>query len=293
MKVICITGATGQVGKEFQNLESEFSGFKFLFAGKFELDITNPQYVADFFRKNKVDYLINCAAYTAVDKAEDEPELARAINVEGARELAQSCLIRNIPLIHISTDYVYHGDGNHPLLETDATHPQGVYASTKLEGEKVAMAIHPMTTIIRTSWVYSNYGHNFYKTMLRLSTEKSELNIVNDQIGTPTYAKDLATTILTMIQKVESEEVPFIQLRGIFNFSNEGETNWAEFASEIFSLTGAQTKVNPIATSAYPTKATRPAYSLMDKSKIKKTFGIEIRDWKEALKECVEGSNTK
>lgn len=288
MKVICVTGATGQLGKEFQNLESEFPDFKFLFAGKFELDITNPQYVADFFRKNKFDYLINCAAYTAVDKAEDEPDMARAINVDGVRELAQSCLTRNIPLIQLSTDYVYHGDGSQPLKETDSTNPQGVYAQTKLDGEKMALTIHPMTTIIRTSWVYSNYGHNFLKTMLRLATEKEELNIVNDQIGSPTYAKDLAKAILTMIQKVENGEVPAIKMRGIFNYSNEGQTNWAEFATEIFTLTNQETKVHPIPTSEFPTKAARPAYSLMDKSKFKETFGIPIRNWEVALKDCID-----
>ncbi|MEZ4948147.1 MAG: dTDP-4-dehydrorhamnose reductase [Saprospiraceae bacterium] len=289
MRTILVTGATGQVGKEFQFLEEHYPQFKFIFAGKFELDITNPQYVADYFRNNRFDYLINCAAYTAVDKAEEEQEMARQINVEGVRELAQSCLTRNIHFFQLSTDYVYHGEEQKAFTETDKTNPQSVYAKTKLEGEKVALAIHPMTTIIRTSWVYSTYGHNFVKTMLRLSEDKKELNIVNDQIGTPTYARDLAKAILTIIDKVEKEEIPSIKMRGIYNYSNEGITNWAEFAEEIFKITGRDIKVNHIPTSNYPTPAKRPPYSYMDKSKIKETFGLEIRDWRDALADCLKG----
>lgn len=287
MKTILITGATGQLGQEFQVLTEKFPGFNFIFAGKFELDITNPQYVADFFRKNRFDYCVNCAAYTAVDKAESEPDLAFALNVDGVRELAQSCITRDIPLIHLSTDYVYHSEPGRPFRESDKTDPQSVYARTKLEGERVAMAVHPMTMVIRTSWVYSSFGHNFVKTMLRLARERDEIKVVNDQIGTPTYARDLANAILTMIQKVEDEEVPSVHLRGIYHYSNEGETNWYEFAKAIFALRGLDVKLSPVTTAEFPTPALRPPYSVLDKTKIKTTFGLEIPDWMESLKDCL------
>lgn len=287
MKTILVTGATGQVGQEFQVLESQYAEFRFLFAGKFEMDISNPQYVADYFRKNKVDYCVNCAAYTAVDKAESEPEAAYQINVEGVKQIAQSCLTRDIPLIHLSTDYVYHGQPGRPFRESDKTNPQGVYARTKLEGEKMALAIHPVTTIIRTSWVYSSFGHNFVKTMLRLAKERDEIRVVNDQIGSPTYARDLAKAILTMIRKVENEEVAFIKLRGIYHYSNEGATNWYEFAKKIFELRGIEIKLTPIETKDFPTPVQRPPYSLLDKTKIKETFDLQIPEWQVSLEKCL------
>lgn len=288
MKTILIAGATGQVGQEFQAISSAYPEFRFYFAGKFELDITNPQYVADFFRTQRIDYCVNCAAYTAVDKAESEEQQAFAVNVEGVRHLAQSCLTRNIPLIHLSTDYVYHGKAGRPFRESDPTNPQGVYARTKLEGEQMALTIHPMTTILRSSWVYSSFGHNFVKTMLRLAKEHAEIRVVNDQIGTPTYARDLAKAILSMIHKVESEEVAPVKLRGVYHYSNEGATTWYDFAKAIFESKNIDITVIPVSTEDYPTPARRPLYSVLDKSKIKEAFGLVIPEWQESLRDCLE-----
>ena len=288
MKKILVTGAAGQVGKELQELEAKYPQYQLLWTDVFELDITNPQFVADYFRKNQPDYCINCAAYTAVDKAESNEETAHKINVTGPKELAQSCLTRNIPLIQISTDYVYHADPGRPFKEDDPTNPQSVYAKTKLEGDKIALAISPMTCVIRTSWVYSSFAHNFVKTMLRLAGERDKLTIVSDQIGTPTYAADLASAMMQMIDKVEKGEVNSSKLRGIYHYSNEGVTNWAAFAKEIFDQRNLKTEVVPIPTTDYPTPAKRPPYSVLDKSKIKEIFGLEIPEWQDSLKKCLE-----
>jgi len=288
MKKILITGAAGQVGKEFQELESKYPQYKFLWTDVFELDITNPQSVATYFRTNKPDYCINCAAYTAVDKAETDTEKAHAINVVGPKELAQSCLTRNIPYIQLSTDYVYDSNPGRPFREDDPTNPQSVYAKTKLEGDEIALTIHPMTTIVRTSWVYSSFAHNFVKTMLRLAKDRDKLTIVADQIGTPTYAADLASGIMQMIDKVENGDVNPVKLRGIYHYSNEGVTNWADFAKEVFKIRDLKTEVVPIPTTDYPTPAKRPLYSVLDKSKIKEAFGLEIPKWEDSLKKCLE-----
>ena len=292
MTNILVTGANGQVGKELQELASDFSEFQFVIAGKEDLDITNLEDVSDLFDKSNFDYCINCAAYTAVDKAESEPEKAYAVNVTGVKNLGHCCRKHQVHLIQISTDYVYHGDQKTPFKETDKTNPQGIYAHTKRIGDEIAEQLDPFFTIIRTSWVYSSFGHNFVKTMLRLGSEKEELNIVADQVGTPTYARDLAKAMLTIIQKVESGSVDREKLTGIFHYSNEGQTHWADFAKAIFSIKNIDCKVNEIGTADYPTPAKRPPYSVFDKTKIKTTFEIEIPDWQTSLKKCLQKLNS-
>ena len=288
---ILVTGANGQVGQELKTLSGDFSNFDFVFVSKNELDITNQAQVNAFFQNDQFRYCINCAAYTAVDKAESEPETAYNVNVNGVKNLAQACSVNKTHLIHLSTDYVYHKNQNTPFKETDPTHPQSIYAHTKRVGDEVAEQIDPLYTIIRTSWVYSTFGHNFVKTMLRLGQEKESLNIVSDQIGTPTYALDLAKAILTIIQKVENDEIEKEKLTGIFHYSNEGQTKWADFAKSIFEFKNINCKIFKIETSDYPTPAKRPPFSVLDKTKIKTTFNIEIPDWKDSLKHCLKKLN--
>ena len=291
MTNILVTGANGQVGQELKVLAKEFPDFRFVFAGRNQLDITDQKKVSSFFKKNEFQYCINCAAYTAVDRAESEPEMAYNINVNGVKNLAQSCLKQKVHLIHLSTDYVYHSDQKTPFKETDPTHPQSIYAHTKRVGDEVAEQINPFFTIIRTSWVYSSFGNNFVKTMIRLGNEKDELNIVSDQVGTPTYAFDLAKVMLTIIQKVEMGLVEKENLTGIFHYSNDGKTNWAEFAKTIFNIKNIACKVNEIETADYPTPAKRPPFSILDKTKIKNTFEIEIQHWKKSLEACFQKLN--
>ena len=291
MKNILVTGSNGQVGQELKILAGEFPDFHFVFVSKNELDITEREKVRAFFDKNEFHYCLNCAAYTAVDKAESEPEMAYNVNVNGVKNLAENCLKHQVHLIQISTDYVYHSDQKTPFKESDPTHPKSIYAHTKRIGDEIAVQIAPLFTIFRTSWVYSIFGHNFVKTMLRLGKEKNELNIVADQSGTPTYAHDLAKTILVIIQKVESGEVEKERLTGIFHYSNEGATNWAEFAKAIFELKNIDCQVNEIETADYPTPAKRPPFSVLDKSKIKETFNITIPHWKNSLEICLQKLN--
>lgn len=283
-----MTGTNGQVGQELKTLAASFPEFHFVFASKNELDITDEQAVAGFFANHRFKYCINCAAYTAVDKAESEPEIAYKINVTGVKNLAESCRRHGVHLFQLSTDYVYHGDQNRPFRETDATHPQSIYAHTKRVGDEIAGQIDPLYSIIRTSWVYSAFGNNFVKTMIRLGKERDEINVVSDQSGTPTYAADLAEALLTMIQKVENGLVEKEKLSGIFHYSNEGQTNWADFAEAIFHIKKIDCKVNKIATETYPTPAKRPPYSVLDKTKIKASFGIKIPHWKASLEKCLE-----
>ena len=287
MHNIFVTGAKGQVGQELQNLAVQFPHFSFVFYDIEELDLTDAIAVKDFFQKHEFDYCINCAAYTAVDKAEDQPELAQKVNVDAVYHLAQACLLHHISLIQLSTDYVYHNDLNTPLTEDAPTKPQSVYAKSKLQGEEIAKKILPSCTIIRTSWLYSSYGRNFVKTMLNLGQQRTSLNVVFDQIGTPTYARDLASAILSIIDKVENNQISSSALTGIYNFSNEGITSWYDFATSIFELGQIDCKVYPILSSEFPTPAKRPPFSVLDKSKIKSVFDMEIPHWKESLKECM------
>jgi dTDP-4-dehydrorhamnose reductase len=287
MATILITGANGQVGNELQFLAAQYSHFQFFFTDYEVLDITNQEAVLSFFETHFIDYCINCAAYTAVDRAEEEVEKANAINVKGVENLALACQKNDAVLLHLSTDYVYHNAQNRPFVETDATAPQSVYARTKLQGEQIAQAIHPLTMVVRTSWVYSTFGHNFVKTMLRLGKERPELCVVFDQIGTPTYARPLAKTMLDIITQAETGVVPKTQLQGIFHYSNEGVTSWYDFALAIVELAQISTSVIPIETKDYPTAASRPPFSVLNKAKIKQTFQLDIPHWRESLKDCL------
>ena len=280
--VILVTGSSGQLGQSLKSISANYSGCRFHFADSVEADITNKNSLNTIFNNIKPDYCVNAAAYTAVDKAESEPEKANLINVIGARNLAETCHAYNTVLIHISTDFVFDGSKNTPYNETDVTNPQGVYGQTKRDGELEITAILKKHYIIRTSWLYSAFGNNFMKTILRLSQERNELNVVNDQIGTPTHAVDLADAVLQIIKFHSKNQAN--ALFGIYNFSNEGKASWYDFAREIFRLHNVSINLQPILTAQYPTPAKRPEYSVLDKSKIKKAFAIPIDSWEDALK---------
>lgn len=280
MQNILVTGSNGQLGRSIQEVANDFPDISFVFADKKVLDITKQGAVDDFFDRHSFDFCINTAAYTAVDKAEEEKDLAYLVNVTAVKYLAKACKKQGTKLIHFSTDYVY-ADYNRPLLETDDTNPLGIYSRTKLEGELVLRDILPDSCVIRTSWVYSPYGHNFVKTMLRLSKERKTLSVVYDQIGTPTYAPDLAVAILSILSKPENAE----KLSGTFNYSNEGVASWYDFAKAIFEITESSCQVIPITSDGFPTAAKRPFYSVLNKQKFKDTFGLSIRHWREALED--------
>ena len=278
--VVLVTGASGQLGQALQFIQPKHSDIQFIFASSTDLDITNEEKVTSFFESNEIDFCINTAAYTAVDKAESESEKANAVNVIGPENLAKACNASGATLIHISTDFVFDGTSSKPYSEEDTTNPIGVYGQTKLDGEKKVADNCDKYFIIRTSWVYSQFGNNFMKTMLRLAQDRDTLNVVNDQIGTPTNAVDLAEAIVAIIKHPNSSKE---QNSGIYNFSNEGICSWFDFAKEIFRINAIPITVNPIPTEAYPTPAKRPAYSVLDKSKIKAIFDINIKPWQESL----------
>lgn len=284
MKTVLVTGSDGQVGTCLKEVVKLTEGILFIFTNSNELDITNKESAFSFFTDKNIDYCINCAAYTAVDKAESEIEKATKINVEGVRNLADICKENNVILIHISTDFVFEGTKTTPHLETNRTNPQSIYGSTKLQGEEVIKSILKKYFIVRTSWLYSEYGHNFIKTMLKLGKEKDELSVVNDQSGTPTYAGDLAEVIMKFI---ENSDIPF----GTYHYSNKGVTTWYEFAKEIFTESKISIKLKPITTNQYPTAAKRPKYSALDSSKIRKVLNIEISFWKKSLKRVLKKIN--
>ena len=279
-KTILITGANGQLGTEFRTLEKDFPAFNFLFVSRDELSIDNADAVNDFFAKNKIDVCVNCAAYTAVDKAETEEELAFAINATAAGNLAATCKQHGAKFIHVSTDYVFAGNGTEPYKEDDDTHPINVYAASKLKGEEEVLQNNTDAIIIRTSWVYSSFGKNFVKTMMRLMSDKESIGVVADQMGSPTYAADLAEAIMQIINKNN-----FVS--GVYHYCNGGVISWFDFASEIKAQLNSNCVVNPIATEAYPTPAMRPHYSALDTYKIKETFQILIPEWKESLAKCM------
>ena len=285
--VILVTGANGQLGQAIRKASKDNAEMTFFFADSDILDITNPENCESIFKEIKPDFCVNCAAYTEVDKAESEEEKAYNINVIGAKNLAESCKKHDAILIHISTDFVFDGEKNIPYTEEDQPNPKSVYGATKLQGEQEVQKILERYFIIRTSWVYSEFGNNFYKTMLRLASERDSLNVVNDQIGTPTNANCLAKAIIQMVESEvrspKSEEKILNPNFGLYNFSNEGFCSWYDFAKKIFEINNIKIELNPIPTSAYPTPAIRPKYSILDKSKIKKTFGIEIKSWENAL----------
>ena len=284
-KSILVTGANGQLGSEFHQLSGLYSNYTFTFISRNELDLSNSDAIQHWFVDKTFDVIINCAAYTAVDKAESEQALAREINTTAVDTLARIAKEKDSSLIHISTDYVFDGKNFKPYCETDPTNPQGVYGQTKLEGEQAMLAINPAKSIIiRTSWVYSSFGNNFVKTILRLGKEREELGVIYDQVGTPTYARDLAQAILSIIQH------PILKAKKsteIYHFSNEGVCSWYDFALSIFELSDIHCTVKPIETLDYPTPAKRPHYSLLNKAKIKNTFDIIIPYWKDSLQECL------
>lgn len=283
---LLVTGANGQVGKSLLYLKNQYTQFDFFVLSKDELDITDTKVVDIAFQKYQPHYCINCAAYTAVDKAETQIELAKAINITGVENLTKASQQRATRFIHLSSDYVYHNHCNRPLIETDPTQPKGKYAQTKLEGDLQALK-YPATIILRTSWVYAPFGHNFVRTMLRLGQTRATLSVVDDQIGAPTYSIDLAVTILNIIQKIESQNIAIESISGVYHFSNEGICSWYDFAVSIFEISGIKCKVIPIPTKEYPTPAPRPAYSVLNKAKIKTTFGLEIPYWRHSLKKCL------
>lgn len=288
MKNILITGANGQIGRELHHFAPQYSGFNFVWTDYEELDITSQEQVLQFFQDKQIDACINCAAYTAVDKAESNQETAHKVNVLGAQYLAEACAVKQLPLFHYSTDYVYHSQQNTPFKETDETAPKSVYASTKLEGEKAALAANPNTMVIRTSWVYSSFGHNFIKTMLRLGKDRDQLNVVFDQVGAPTYARDIAAATLNILDRLAKGDLEATAIQGIFHYSNEGVTSWYDFALAIFEIAGLSCQVNPIESKDYPTPAQRPPFSVLNKEKIKETFGIQIPHWRTSAKACIE-----
>ncbi|KKN56479.1 hypothetical protein LCGC14_0571690 [marine sediment metagenome] len=288
-KTILVTGSTGQLGQSIKTVIAEDlddAGYEFVFAHREQLDLSNATSITNFFEHNTFDVIINCAAHTAVDKAESEPELANQINHLAVQQLAEIAQRHNAKLIHISTDYVFNGQQYRPYIETDHVEPQGVYGLTKLNGEQaIQNTMDNNAIIIRTSWVYSEYGNNFVKTMLRLGKERDSLNVIFDQVGTPTYAQDLAKAIMSIVQSPVFNQTQF--QTNIMHFSNEGVASWYDFANTIFELSHIECQVTPIETKDYPTPATRPHYSVLNKTKIKDSFNLTIPYWKDSLKQCL------
>jgi len=281
---ILVTGGNGQLGSELKQLSGNYP-FEFVFIDVNDLDLLNDRAVSDFFNKNTFNYIINCAAYTAVDKAEEDKEICRKVNADAVRLLAQLSKKHHARLIHISTDYVFDGEFNQPVDETAVPKPLSVYGATKLEGEKYVLGELSDAYIIRTSWVYSTFGKNFVKTIGGLAKTRPELTIVSDQYGTPTYARDLAGAIMTIVTLTNDKKV---DQPGIYHYSNEGATTWYDFAMFIKDHYGYNCKIKSIKTFEYKTAAVRPKFSVLDKTKIKKTFGIDIPHWSHSLEECLK-----
>ena len=278
---ILVTGSNGQVGSEIKELSKDYP-YNFFFTTRNDLDITSKDDIRNFCKTNNINVIINCAAYTAVDKAQTDEINADLVNRKAVKKLSIVAKELNIKLIHISTDYVFDGKNFKPYVEEFQTNPQSVYGKTKLDGENELLNINPINSIIiRTSWVYSYYGNNFVKTMIRLGKEKEELGVIFDQVGTPTYAAHLAKTILNIIPQIKNYKVE------IYNYSNEGVLSWYDFAKEIMKMAKIDCKINPIETYQYPTPAKRPHFSLLNKSKIKQKFNIEIPYWKDGLDDCL------
>ena len=278
---ILVTGVNGQVGSELKELSKKYN-HNFFFTDKKSLDITNKEAIQKFTALNKINTIINAAAYTAVDKAESDMDTANLVNHIALQHLATISKEKNIKLIHISTDYVFDGKYYMPYTEDNVVNPNGVYGKTKLDGENAMIKINPQNSIIiRTSWVYSSFGANFVKTMLRLGKDEEQLGVIFDQVGTPTYARDLAKVILDILEKIENKKVQ------IYHYSNEGVLSWYDFAKEIMRMAKLECKIEPIESKDFATLATRPHYSLLNKSKIKKEFNLSIPFWKDSLDECL------
>ncbi len=277
---IAVTGANGQLGNCLQQLAKAYPHHSFLFFSSEDLNITDAVAVQQKLQTEKPNALINAAAYTAVDKAETEPEKAYAVNAEGTGNLAAACAVQQIRFLHVSTDYVFDGNATQPYCETDAVNPQGIYGKSKLAGEKKAMQANPETIIVRTSWVYSEHGNNFVKTMLRLMKTKPSLGVVNDQTGCPTYAPDLAEMLIQLAGK------PDVQA-GIYHYANAGAITWYNFAVAIRAFAGLHTDIKPITTAEFPTPAKRPSWSVLDCSKLLAVAGIAQKPWEQRLQQCV------
>jgi dTDP-4-dehydrorhamnose reductase len=278
---VAVTGSNGQLGTEFMRIAGDHPRFRFTFLTREIFPLDDPGKMETWLEENPVDIFIHCAAYTAVDKAESEKEKAFQVNGTAPGIIARSLSKSKTKLIHISTDYVFDGTSDTPLTELAKTNPVNIYGASKLEGEMQVIQNNPLSQVIRTSWVYSSYGNNFVKTMIRLMKDRESINVVQDQIGSPTYAADLANAIMQMLEA--NNFIP-----GIYHYSNEGETSWFGFAQEIRKLTNSACRIVPIPSSGFPTPAIRPAYSLMDKSKIKRDYGLYIANWQSSLAVCIE-----
>lgn len=279
MKIL-VTGANGQLGTELKKILEATMHSVAIYTDVDELDLTNAKAVESFVVNNDISHIVNCAAYTAVDRAEEEKSLCAQINIDAVKNLALAADANGAKVIHISTDYVFDGTNHRPYRESDKVNPISQYGTTKRKGETVLLALSPEAIIIRTAWLYSAHGNNFVKTMLRLAEKNDEIKVVCDQIGTPTYARDLAAAIVTVLRS--HQWIP-----GIYHFTDEGAASWYDFAKAIFRLAGKQVKVKPILTEDYPTPASRPAYSILDRSLIKATYGVTIPHWEEALADCM------
>lgn len=281
-KRILVTGANGQLGSEMRRL-GEISPNEYIFTDVAELDITDKDAVIAFTQQNNINVIVNCAAYTNVDKAEDDEAIAELINATAVRNLAEAAKSVDATLFHVSTDYVFGSEGNTPRTEDMPLNPLGAYGRTKLHGEQAIAEVGAKAIIIRTAWLYSEYGNNFLKTMLRLTKEKETLNVVFDQVGTPTYAGDLAMTIFSII-----EGDYYNGNEGVYHFSNEGVCSWYDFAQEISTAMGHKCQISPCHSNEFPSKVTRPPYSVLDKTKIKRTFGVDIPHWRESMIYCLK-----
>ncbi len=286
MKKVLVTGSNGQLGSCIRHIAPLHSDIQFLFTDFEELNISDALAVNGLFEKQHFDFCINCAAYTAVDKAEVQKKACYEINAEGPKILAEACKTFDSTFIHISTDFVFDGQKTEPYTEQDAPNPLNVYGMSKLKGEEYVKNVLAKYFVVRTSWIYSEYGNNFMKTMLRLGRERNEISVVDDQVGSPTYARDLAQFLVHLI---DTDEKAY----GLYNYSNEGEISWFDFASEIFKLSGINVKLNPIKSEAYPTPATRPKNSTLNKAKAMQSFQIEIPFWRDSLRNCFSYINSR
>ena len=280
MKNILITGANGQLGNEIRVASGQFPQFRFFFTDVTELDICNREAVHAYMAENHMDGIVNCAAYTAVDKAEDDAETCYRINRDAVKNLAEAAREYKLDIIHVSTDYVYDGKNYLPYTEVMPVNPSSVYGKSKLEGERILMEICPEAVIVRTSWLYSSFGNNFVKTMLRLGQERDKLNVIFDQVGTPTYAADLAVALLSILAAGKPAA-------GIYHYSNEGVCSWYDFTRSIHRLAGISCDLVPIESKEYPVRTPRPHFSVLNKAKIKQTYGIEIPHWEDSLEKCI------
>lgn len=282
MKNILITGSNGQLGSEIREISDQYENYNFIFTDVEELDLTISEDIVSFFTDNKIDACINCAAYTAVDKAEDEVELAMLVNSTAVENLSKVCKNNGTLLFHISTDYVFNGKHFMPYVETDTVSPDSQYGLSKLKGEEAVMLNCDKAIIVRTSWLYSSHGNNFVKTLIKLGNERDQLSVVSDQVGTPTYAADLAEAIMVMIASFD-ETKP----KEIYHFSNEGAISWYDFGKAIMKLSDIECAINPIDSKDYPSKANRPFYSVLSKSKIKKHYSVNVPYWEDSLRRMI------